>query len=320
MRFRWGVKYLNTQSLRYVVEVERTGSISSAAEKLYMSQPHLSKMIRELEETLNVVIFKRTPKGMAPTKKGLEFLAYAKSILAQVDMMENLVGKTDNSKKMTLNAVVPRASYIAYAFTEFVKTLPVDRTLRIDYRETNSVRAIRDVTDGENDLGIIRFPVKYENYFVDFLEEKRLDFESISRFEYFVLFSKNHPLAGDKPLSLSKLEKYIEIVHGDTNIPALPKNKRFSGGKTNRKEIAVYERSSQLELLSRIPLTYMWVSPMPEVVLSPFGLVQRRCDTPTDCYKDTLIYRNGYHFTDEDMGFIAQLKNVVKEISFFQSE
>jgi hypothetical protein len=109
-------------------------------------------------------------------------------------------------------------------------------------------------------------------------------------------------------------------VHGDTNIPALPKSKRSSGGKASRKEIAVYERGSQLELLGRIPLTYMWVSPMPEEVLSIFGLVQRRCDVPMAYHRDLLIYRNDYHFTDENMGFIAQLKKVVKENSFFQNE
>ena len=40
---------MNTQHLRYAVEVERTGSIRQAAENLYMGQPNLSKAIRELE-------------------------------------------------------------------------------------------------------------------------------------------------------------------------------------------------------------------------------------------------------------------------------
>jgi DNA-binding transcriptional LysR family regulator len=306
--------------LRYAVEIERVGSISRAAEKFYMNQPHLSKTIRELEETLGVVIFKRTPRGMVPTKRGLEFLAYAKSVLAQLDRIENLGGK-DGFRKTAFNIAVPRASYIAYAFTEFIKTLPAGRALTVDYRETNSVSAARDVADGENGLGIVRFPVEYETYFVDFLREKDLNFESISRFEYLALFSAAHPLAGDESFDLSELEKYIEIVHGDTNIPSLSKGGRlFCGGEESKREIAVYERASQLELLKRVPLTYMWVSPMPEEVLSTFGLVQRRCGIPQKQQKDLLIYRNDHHFTDEDRGFILQLKTVVKEISFFQDE
>jgi DNA-binding transcriptional LysR family regulator len=295
------------------------GSISRAAEKLYMNQPHLSKTIREFEEALGIAIFKRTSKGMVPTKKGLEFLAYAKSILAQVDMMENLM-RRESPRKTVFNIAVPRASYIAYAFTEFIKDLPVNRTLTIDYRETNSIRAARDVADGENDLGIVRFPVKYENYFIDFLREKDLNFEPISHFEYLLLFSSAHPLAEERHLDPLKLEEYIEIVHGDANVPSLVKSKKFSDGEREKKEIAVYERGSQLELLRRVPLTYMWVSPMPEEVLSAFSLIQRRCDIPKNYQRDLLIYRNGHRFTNEEMKFISHLKEIVKEILFFQIE
>jgi DNA-binding transcriptional LysR family regulator len=313
------VKNLNTRYLEYAIEIERVGSISRAAKRFYMNQPHLSKAIREFEENLGITIFKRTPKGMVPTKKGSEFLAYAKSILAQIGMMEQQVGR-NRSPKMTFNIAVPRASYIAYAFTEFLKTLPTNTPLAIDYREANSVRVVHDVADGENDLGIVRFPAVYENYFIDFLQEKNLDFEPISHFEYLALFSEHHPLAKEKLLNLTSLEEYVEIVHGDTNVPSLARSKKFLDREKTKKEIAVYERGSQLEILARLPLTYMWVSPMPEVVLSTFSLVQRRCNMPKNYQKDYLIYRNEYHFADEDVKFIFHLKKVVKEVLFFQEK
>ena len=43
---------MNTQHLQYIIEIERTRSISQAAENLFMAQPNLSKAIKELEETL----------------------------------------------------------------------------------------------------------------------------------------------------------------------------------------------------------------------------------------------------------------------------
>ena len=51
---------MNTQHLKYAVEVERTGSITQAADNLYMAQPNLSKAIKELEDTLGISIFRRT--------------------------------------------------------------------------------------------------------------------------------------------------------------------------------------------------------------------------------------------------------------------
>jgi DNA-binding transcriptional LysR family regulator len=313
-----GAKILNTKILKYAVEIERVGSISKTAEKFYMNQATMSKIIRDFEETLGIVIFKRTPTGMVPTKKGTEFLMHAKSVLKQVIMMENLVS-SDSVQKITFNITVPRASYIAYAFTEFIKKLPAGKALAVDYRETNSINAIRDVTDGENDLGVIRFPAEYENYFVGFLGEKDLDFEPISRFEYLALFSKDHPLAGKTLVDPLELEECIEIVHGDTNVPSFFKKKNYFDGV--KKEIAVYERASQLELLKHIPTTYMWVSPMPEEILSTFNLVECRCDSPQKNYqRDLVIYRKDHHFTDEEISFISQLKQIVKETVFFQHE
>ncbi len=81
---------MNLQHIKYAVEVQKTGSITQAAENLYMGQPNLSKAIRELEKSLGIVIFKRTSKGVLPTAQGEEFLRYAKSILDQVQRIEDL--------------------------------------------------------------------------------------------------------------------------------------------------------------------------------------------------------------------------------------
>ena len=51
---------MNIAHLKYAVEVEKTASITRAAENLFMGQPNLSRGIKDLEETLGVKIFKRT--------------------------------------------------------------------------------------------------------------------------------------------------------------------------------------------------------------------------------------------------------------------
>ena len=55
---------MNTLYLKYAVEVESTGSISRAADNLFMAQPNLSKAIKELEAELGIAIFERTSKGV----------------------------------------------------------------------------------------------------------------------------------------------------------------------------------------------------------------------------------------------------------------
>ena len=65
---------MNLQLLEYAVEVEKTGSITQAAENLYMNQPHLSRAIKELEKEMGIQIFSRTRRGIVPTEVGEEFL------------------------------------------------------------------------------------------------------------------------------------------------------------------------------------------------------------------------------------------------------
>ena len=86
---------MNTLHLKYAIEVERTSSISQAAENLFMGQPSLSKAIKELEDTLGFTIFERTSRGVTPTQKGLKFLSYARNVLNQLEKMEALSDAAD---------------------------------------------------------------------------------------------------------------------------------------------------------------------------------------------------------------------------------
>ena len=93
---------MNIQHLRYAIEVAKTGSITQAAENLFMGQPNLSKAIRELETSLNIRLFRRSSRGVIPTPEGEEFLQYARSIIAQVDKVESLY-RPDRSSQVRFN-------------------------------------------------------------------------------------------------------------------------------------------------------------------------------------------------------------------------
>ncbi len=308
----------NLLHLKYAVEVEKTGSISKAAENLYMGQPQISKAIREIESSLGISIFNRTSKGVVPTKKGAEFLNYARNILSQVKEMESLYQPADPYKQI-FDISVPRASYVSFAFTELIKSMDQSKEINVNYRETNSLRAISNVADGTNNLAVVRYQSIYEEYYLNLLKERKLQYEPIWEFEYLALMSKNHPLANEPEIDYNDLFTYTEIVHGDTLIPTLP----IAGAKLmepvdeRKRKIAVYERGSQFELLYRISGTYMWVSPMPPDVLSCFSLVQKKCNMAKNKYKDILVYRKSYSMRQIDQIFVQKLQQSVDMVSRF---
>ena len=61
---------MTLSQLKYVVEVVSCGTISKAAEKLYLAQPSLTAAIKDLEAELGITIFKRTNKGVVLTATG----------------------------------------------------------------------------------------------------------------------------------------------------------------------------------------------------------------------------------------------------------
>ncbi len=309
---------MNIQHLKYAIEVERTGSISKAAENLYMNQPHLSKAIRELEETIGINIFNRTSKGVIPTKKGEEFLHYAKGIVDKVDEVENMYKKHEaNTHKFDVS--VPMACYVSVAFTKFVKAISQGDNIMVNYHETDSQTAINHVTNFENNIAIIRYQTKYEKYYLQFLEEKDLMVDPLWEFSYRLIMSVKHPLAMEKHISINNLEGYIEITHGYHTIPSLPASKarELVQSESNRKEIAVYERESQFELLRNIHTTYMWTSPTPDSILNTMPLVQKDCTLRDNKYKDVIIYRNGYRLTEQEKLFVQKVK---EEIALLQEK
>ena len=66
----WKEKKMTLQQLKYVVTVAEKGTLSDAAKELFVSQPALTKAIKELEDEMNISIFNRTNKGVIVSLEG----------------------------------------------------------------------------------------------------------------------------------------------------------------------------------------------------------------------------------------------------------
>ena len=280
-----------------------------------MAQPNLSKAIKELEENLGYAVFERSPRGVMPTKKGAEFLVYAKNILEQMDKMERLARPSDD-RVQHFAVSIPRGSYIADGFAKFVSELDMEKGIDINIQETGSMQTITDILEGRFRMGIIRYQTNHEEYFLNYLKEKGLAYDTIWEFDYLVVMSREHPLAEADEVTNAALHQFIEIVHGDTTVPYLLQGDARGQTMRERRKIYVYERSIQFDLLNSIPRTYMWVSPIPEHFLEKYGLVQRRCAASNRRCKDVLVYPKGYVLTELDRRFIDKIYEAKNEVSF----
>ena len=306
---------MNLMHIKYAVEVANEGSINKAAEKLYVGQPNLSRAIKELEASLGVKIFERSAKGMGLTSDGETFIRYAKTILRQVDEVESIFNGSGSVKKR-FSISVPRASYISDAFARFSHSLTNEAEAEIIYKETNSLRAIKNILHEDYKLGIIRYAENYDKYFKTMLDEKDMQYEMITEFSYVLAMSRENPLASAEKITFDALKDYIEIAHADPYVPSLPLSQVRKEELPDNigRRIFVFERESQFELLSENPETFMWVSPIPQKLLDRYDLVQIPCEENKKIYKDILIYKRDYKLTVLDKAFIDELCKSKREM------
>lgn len=284
---------MNLLHLKYAVEVERTHSITKAAENLFMGQPNLSRALKELERNLSVTLFKRTPQGLVPTQKGAQFLKHAKSVLEEVGQMEALFG-ADTGVRREFSVCVHPAAYITHAFARFAESLSGDMPVR--YRETDAKQTIARLLERRCSLGIVRTDPNRLEKTKSYLSDKGLKSEILWQGPLVALCSKDSaPAKNGDAAGLSKMKR---LLFGGGGSP-------FSS--SGEEGLILHEQISRFELISVSPGFYMLDSPSPASVLRRFGLAE--CPiAPENAFCDLVVCKKNYRPDELDANFVERVK------------
>jgi len=144
---------MTLQQLQYAVTVASAGTITEAAERLYITQPSLTTAIRELEKEMNLTIFIRSNRGVAVSKEGEVFLGYARQILEQTELLKE---KYTNERQWGRNFCVSTQHY-SFAVNAFVELIQKYAGEEYDFnlRETQTYEIIEDVALMKSDHAIL---------------------------------------------------------------------------------------------------------------------------------------------------------------------
>lgn len=208
---------MTLQQLKYIVTVADQGTISDAAKELFISQPSLTNAIKELENEMQITIFHRTNKGIVVSNEGDEFLAYARQVLEQANLLEE---KFLNGKKQSPRFSVSTQHY-SFAVNAFVDVIREFGGNQYDFtlRETQTYEIIEDVSRLKSELGILYTSSKNEEVIRKLIKQNGLEFEELFVAKPHVFISSKHPLANRDAITLEDLEEYpyLSFEQGDYN-------------------------------------------------------------------------------------------------------
>ena len=233
--------------LKYVVEVAKTGNITEAAKRLYLSQPSLTNAIRELEKEMQITIFCRTNRGVTVTNEGDLFLSYARQVLEQTDLLtEKFTGKGAGSRHFSVSC-----QHYSFAVNAFVDVIREYGGKQYDFvlRETQTQEIIEDVSRLKSEIGILYTSSKNEEVIMKFIRQSDLLFEELFVAKPHVFLSSRHPLAAKATLSIEDLEDYPYLSFEQGEYNSFYFSEEILSTLDRRKSIKVRDRATLFNLV-----------------------------------------------------------------------
>ena len=286
---------MTMQQLIYAIEVYRAGSINRAAQRLYVTQPNLSNIIKGLEDEINITLFQRTSRGIVTTRAGEQFIKQAIELTAQFSAFEKMYQEQENSV-LSLSITVARSSEFSNCIAAYLNDCVKENTpCRIRLREATNSEVIDDTASGDADLGIICPSSSASDYYFQTARSRGLEIINLKPKRYCLLFSKDHPLAQENLITGQMLEPFIEVVHADYDIPIYPSsdyNYLQTPNEIGKKKrvIFIYERGTLMEVLANVKGSYMWSTTTNQRLKNAYGLVERTCSAPPIDGMDAILY------------------------------
>ena len=238
---------MTLQQLRYVTMVAETGTITEAANRLYISQPSLTNAIHELEKEMNIVIFNRTNKGISLSREGEDFLGYARQILEQAAILEDKYKGNGGGKKQYCVST-QHYSFAVNAFVDLIKEYGQDE-YDFSLRETQTYEIIEDVARLRSEIWILFLNDFNEAVINKILKSYDLEFHQLYVAKPHVFISRKHPLAGKDRIINEELEEYpyLSFEQGEHN--SFYFSEEVFAAVERKKNIRVRDRATLFNLL-----------------------------------------------------------------------
>ncbi len=197
---------MELRQLRYLREVVRLGSFHRAAERLFITQPALTKSIRSLEDELGVQLLERGPKGVTTTPFGKILVDCADSVGVDISRAISEI-ESLNGKSGGIVRVGGMTTVMQWMLPKVVKHLSASGSaIRIVTSVALLDAVVNQLVQGDVDIGLCTL---YPWHQSDLIVGERLLKDQVR-----VVAAASHPLATRRAISLAELSPYRWVLPG----------------------------------------------------------------------------------------------------------
>src|SRR5438477_7781478 len=196
---RYAGRRMELRHLRYFVAVAEEQNVTHAAARLHVSQPPLSRQIRDLEDELGVALFDHGAKAVRLTEAGRVFLTEARAALRRVEDAVQMAKAVADGKRGEI--------HVGYAPSLAVELLPralkffqeAKPGVRVQLHDSSTQEMLRGLRDGKLHVAmLVQVSAKVLAEFV---------FEELQRYVVCVAMHPAHPLARARKVGLEQVAK-----------------------------------------------------------------------------------------------------------------
>lgn len=204
----WQPGKVELRHLRYFVAVVEERSVSRAAERLMMSQPALTRQIKELERECGIALLDRIPRGVEPTPAGTALYQHAAHLLGLAAVTRDVARSASAARELITIGLPPGlpADWLTGLIRAFQAETP---DIRINFSDANSSAQLRSVQEGRLDIGLVH-------------QNPPSNLHSAELFEkpFGLAVRPNHRLAERETCPLAELDNLRVLAHAREQIPA----------------------------------------------------------------------------------------------------
>jgi len=245
---------MNLEHLEYFITVAQLGSINRAAQALFISQPYLGKIIRDLERRVGAPLFTRSNHGVTLTPEGIEFQRRAQRVMNE---LTGMFSRAEDSglQDVSLSVSMTKYSHIMESFIQTVlqhKDLPA---YAHRLQEGDPIDVVEDIYNHRTDVGVLHFSQGQRKNMMALFQDRQLIYHPLAHMTPHILISQNHPLllAGE-PVTLEALSGYgfvrYEGQFEDFACEIFSQESYFHSS-VNPKIVYIVARASLLHLLAK---------------------------------------------------------------------